>query len=54
MSQSRPTQGGKDKLYKQKTKETQSGLKGILPQEGEPTGPENQENIRTVESLNFY
>ena len=34
--------------------ETQSGPKGFSPQEGESTGPENQENIRTVESLKFY
>ena len=42
------------KFSKQKTKETQSGPKGFSPQEGESTGPENQENIRTVESLKFY
>ena len=34
--------------------EFQSGHKVFFPQEGEPTGPENQENIRTVECLNFY
>ena len=49
-----PPKGGNDKCNKQKTKETQSGLKGLSPQEGESTGPENKENIRIVEPLNFY
>ena len=49
-----PPRGEEDKLSKQETKETQSGLKGTLPKKGEPTSPENQENIGTVESLNFY
>ena len=33
-SQSRPTQGGEDKPSEQETKETQSGLKGPFPREG--------------------
>ena len=48
------SRGENGKLSKQKTKETLSGPKGFSPQEGESTGPENQENIRTVEPLKFY
>ena len=44
-SQSSPPNGENGKLIEQKTKETQSGPKGFSPQEGESTGPENQENI---------
>ena len=42
------------KCNKQKTKKTQSGLKGLCPQEGEPTGPKDKENTRIVEPLKFY
>ena len=53
-NQSRPTQGGgKIKPSEQETKETQSGLKGSLPKEGQSTSPKNQD-FGTVESLNFY
>ena len=36
-----------------KPKRPNQGSRAFFPQEGESTGPENQENIRTVESLNF-
>ena len=36
-------------VTKQNTKETLSGLKGLCPQEGEPTGPKDKENTRIVE-----
>ena len=42
------------KCNKQKTQETQSGLKGLCPQEGEPTGTKDKENTRIVEPLKFY
>ena len=34
--------------------ETQSGLKGLCPQEGETTGPKDKENTTIVEPLKFY
>ena len=52
-SQSRPIPGGKLKC-KQKTQETQSGPKGLCPQEGEPTGPKDKEDIRVIEPLKFH
>ena len=39
---------------KQKTQETQSGLKGLCPQEGEPTGTKDKEKTRIVEPLKFF
>ena len=46
--------GETNKCNKQKTKETQSRLKGLCPQEGESTGPKNKENTGIVEPLKFY
>ena len=44
----------KSHFSKQKSKETQSGLKGPLPQEGESKCSENQKDFRIVESLEFF
>ena len=46
--------GETHKCNKQKTRETQSGLKGLCPQKGEPTGPKDKENIRIVEPLKVF
>ena len=53
-SQSRPTWGEENQFLEQETKETQSGLKGFLPKEGQPTSSKNQEDFGTAESLNFF
>ena len=48
-----PPRGRENQSSEQETKETQSGLKGPLPKEGQPTSSKNQEDLGTVESLNF-
>ena len=46
--------GGTYKCNEQKTKEIQSGLKGLCTKEGEQSGPKDKENTRIVEPLKFY
>ena len=44
---------GETLQHKQKAKETQSGPKGLCPQEGE-SGPKNKKDIGATESLEFF
>ena len=54
-SQLRPTQGGlKITDQNKKSKETQSGLEGPHPQEGDPQCSENQKHLRIAEPLEFF
>ena len=49
-----PAKGGNGKISKQENQRDPIRAQELFPQKGKSTGPENQENIRTVESLNFY
>ena len=49
-----PTRGSKSKFSNKKNEETQSGLQGPLPQEGKSQYTKIQENIGTIEPLEFY
>ena len=49
-----PPRGEGNQSSEQETKETQSGLKGPLPKEGQPTNSKNQKDIGTVESELFF
>ena len=46
--------GSKNQFSIQESEETQSRLKGPLPQEGNPQCSKDQENTGTIESLEFY
>ena len=53
-SHSRPTQGGQESIFQTQKVKTQSGLKGLLPQERKPQCSKDQRDPRTIESLQFF
>ena len=49
-----PREVKKKNKFSRNQKETQSGPKGTLPQEGKPQCTENQEDIGTIEPLRVF
>ena len=49
-----PPRGEENQSLEQETKETKSGLKGSLPKEGQSTSSKNEEDLGTIESLDFF
>ena len=49
-----PPKGAQRQFSEHKVKDTQSGLKGPLFQEGEPKCAEDQKDLGTPEYLNFF